>query len=116
MNHSPKLLPVETTTSTLGGSVVYPVNFDESNLQKLTLDSEDADLTFTASTNTGAGKTVKVYVVNTGGLSAVAVPSGWTMYGTDKDGLSGGNFIVELICWGSGDSNVTANIVDSGGM
>ncbi len=103
---------VQTTTSTEAGSVSFEVDFSKTNLQTLVLDAADTDLTLTTTSAT-TGKTVRLYVENPGGLSEFSYPGGWQTFGVDPSSLSGYNFIVELTCWGSGDSTITADITEA---
>jgi uncharacterized protein YqkB len=104
--------PVESTTSTAAGSVSYEIDFNTSNLQTLVLDAADTDLTLTT-TNATAGRTVRLYVENPGGLYDFSYPGGWKTLGVDPSSLSGFNYIVELTCWGTGDSTITADITEA---
>ena len=107
---------VETTTSTVEGSVSYAVDFSDSNLQKLVLHENDSDLTITTS-NRAAGRTVRLFIDCSASLSppTISAPS-WITFGLDISSFSGTYLIMELTSWGTTDAEITAQIEEDAGL
>ena len=92
-----------------GSSATTDIDFNKNNLQKWTCPSSGS-LELTASAH-AAGKRVKLLIdMSNTSETEITVPSGWTLFGgSQPDLLNGaGTVLVELISWGTGDSDVTA--------
>ena len=100
-----------TTTSSSGGAASYAIDFNGSELQKLILDTNLTDLTFTTS-NLAAGRKVRLLIdhtTNNPALSTLTAPS-WMWFTFDfASSVPYANSLVEFTSWGTTDAEVSAN-------
>jgi hypothetical protein len=102
-----------SVTSTTPASASVAIDFNSTNLQKITPTGDAGSLTLAASSNLAAGRTVTLLIdlQNESSLTEIGVPSGWTIFGDDISSSlsgSGGQVLCELTSWGTIEGEVTA--------
>jgi hypothetical protein len=99
---------VATPAESLG---TVTIDFSESNLQSIDVDSDPSGASITlATSNLAAGRTVKLRINDTGSMGITVTEPSWVTMGADiSSGVTaGGMAVVELTSWGTTDADVTA--------